>query len=99
MLRKVTLGKEMTESQTTQMGPAPGNGVVMDFADTGCGIKPEFLGKIFQPFFTTKESGKGSGFGLYNARIFTNNHRGKIGVNSHIDKGTTFHLYLPLVEE
>jgi len=99
VLRKVTAGKEMTEAQATLMGPAPGNGVVMDFADTGCGINPEFLGNIFQPFFTTKESGKGSGFGLYNARIFTNNHRGKIGVNSHVDKGTTFHLYLPLVEE
>jgi signal transduction histidine kinase len=59
----------------------------------------EILGKIFQPFFTTKEAGKGSGFGLYNARIFASNHGGKIGVHSHPGEGTTFNIFLPIVDD
>ena len=63
--------------------------------DNGCGIKPRHLGSIFDPFFTTKPMNKGSGLGLYNARLFIDKHRGAITVDSKEGAGTTFHLWLP----
>ena len=98
-LRPVKAFEEMAPKGAPLMGPAPQEGIMMDFSDTGHGIPEETIGKIFQPFFTTKPRGKGNGFGLYNARIFATNHRGKIGVTSKIDEGTTFHLYLPVVTD
>ena len=98
-LREIGATKEMAPPGAPLMGPAPKDGVIMDFQDTGKGIPQEIIGKIFQPFFTTKPSGKGSGFGLYNARIFATNHRGKLGVTSIPGEGTTFHIYLPIVKE
>ena len=98
-LRPVGSGEEMSSQPSNPIGPAPKNGVVLDFSDSGQGIPKEILGKIFQPFFTTKEAGRGSGFGLYNARIFASNHGGKIGVSSIPGTGTTFHIYLPTLEE
>jgi PAS domain S-box-containing protein len=61
--------------------------------DTGCGIKALHLERIFDPFFTTKN--KGSGLGLYNARLFVEKHRGGITVDSQEGVGTSFHLWLP----
>jgi signal transduction histidine kinase len=98
-LRLVKAFDEMAPKGAPLMGPAPQDGIMMDFSDTGCGIPEETIGKIFQPFFTTKPRGKGNGFGLYNARIFATNHRGKIGVTSVEGKGTTFHLYLPALQD
>lgn len=63
--------------------------------DNGCGIKPRHLASIFDPFFTTKSVNKGSGLGLYNARLFIEKHRGAITVDSKEGAGTTFHLWLP----
>ena len=63
--------------------------------DNGCGIKPRHLGSIFDPFFTTKPMNKGSGLGLYNARLFIDKHRGAITVESKEGAGSTFHLWLP----
>ena len=64
-------------------------------SDTGCGIRKENLIKIFDPFFTTKPGNKGSGLGLYNARLFAEKHRGAITVDSRENVGTTFCLWLP----
>ena len=64
--------------------------------DTGCGIPEEYIDKIFQPYFTTKE--KSSGLGLFLVRSHINNIGGKIEVESEVDKGTVFKLYVPLVE-
>ncbi len=66
--------------------------------DNGCGIAEAHLNKIFAPFFTTKEASKGSGFGLYNARLFAENHRGRISVRSQLGTGTAFHILLPLAD-
>ncbi len=63
--------------------------------DTGCGIKPRHLASIFDPFFTTKAMNKGSGLGLYNARLFVEKQSGCISVDSMEGVGTTFHLWLP----
>lgn len=67
----------------------------LSIQDTGRGIKPKHLGSIFDPFFTTKSVNKGSGLGLYNARLFAEKHRGAITVDSKEGVGSTFHIWLP----
>lgn len=67
--------------------------VCLTIQDTGCGIKERYLGAIFDPFFTTKA--KGSGLGLYNARLAIEKHQGAISVETQEGKGTSFRLWLP----
>ncbi|MCA1932027.1 MAG: transporter substrate-binding domain-containing protein [Calditerrivibrio sp.] len=62
--------------------------------DEGCGIPDSDLHTIFQPLYTTKK--KGNGLGLYMARLIIEKHSGFIKVESEVNKGTTFHIYLPL---
>jgi signal transduction histidine kinase len=68
--------------------------VRVDVQDTGCGISKENLGKLFTPFFTTKEKGKGVGLGLAVVHGIIERHRGRIKVQSEVGKGTTFSVYL-----
>lgn len=63
--------------------------------DTGCGIPAKHLDSIFDAFFTTKPLNKGSGLGLYNARLFAEKHHGAISVESTEGVGTTFHIWMP----
>jgi len=63
--------------------------------DTGCGIPARNLAAIFDPFFTTKEINKGSGLGLYNASLFVEKHQGAISVESKVQEGTAFNIWLP----
>jgi signal transduction histidine kinase len=66
--------------------------------DNGCGIGEDVLGKIFDPFFTTKPVGSGTGLGLsITHKIIHDLHKGKIEVNSELDKGTTFVVTLPKI--
>jgi two-component system cell cycle sensor histidine kinase/response regulator CckA len=67
--------------------------VCLTVQDTGCGIKERHLASIFDPFFTTKS--KGSGLGLYNARIGVEKHQGAISVQSMEEVGTSFQVWLP----
>ena len=64
-------------------------------SDTGCGIRPEDIQKIFTPLFTTKEEGKGSGLGLSISQDIIKSHNGAIEVESVPGKGTTFVIRLP----
>ena len=74
--------------------PLPnGNYVRIDIQDTGIGISPEHLQRIFEPYFTTKQ--KGSGLGLSTAYSIVRNHSGYILVESKQNAGSTFHVYLP----
>ncbi len=68
------------------------------FSDTGAGIPPEALPKIFDPYFSTKDRGteKGMGLGLTISDAIVRKHGGRITVESETGKGTTFHVYLPL---
>jgi two-component system cell cycle sensor histidine kinase/response regulator CckA len=63
--------------------------------DTGSGIAPIHLGRIFEPYFTTKGSGAGFGVGLATVKEIVTLHGGGIEVESDVDKGTAFHVYLP----
>ena len=79
---------------------SPGNFVVIDVTDTGCGIPSENLSRIFDPFFSTKENIVGSGTGLGLAMVYgiVRQTEGFIKVNSTLGKGTTFSIYLPRFE-
>ena len=73
--------------------------VEIEVADTGAGIPDEHLSKIFDPFFSTKEAGKGVGLGLSIVYGIVNEHKGSIDVKSAEGKGTTFTIKLPTVVE
>ncbi len=79
-------------------GIKPGPYVRLTVADTGRGMNRATLERIFDPYFTTKEPGKGSGLGLPVVQSIVREHEGAISVSSEIDKGTTFHVYLPRIE-
>jgi len=71
----------------------------IEVQDTGCGISPENMPKLFTPFFTTKQEVKGVGLGLAVAYGIIQRHRGKIEVESKEGEGTTFTIYLPMHHE
>jgi len=68
--------------------------ISVDVQDTGCGIPKENLSKLFTPFFTTKEKGKGVGLGLAVVHGIIERHKGRVKVQSEVGKGTTFSVYL-----
>ncbi len=77
-----------------------GNGmVVTQFTDTGTGIAPENIDRIFEPFFSTKENGDGTGLGLSISYRIIQNHGGRIEAKSTLGKGTIFRVYLPQHKE
>jgi len=75
------------------------NTVIAFVSDTGCGIEKEVIDKIFDPFFTLKEVGSGTGLGLSTTLGIVEQHKGSITVSSKPDKGTTFKIIMPLSED
>lgn len=80
----------------TAYSDSSNNEVVVSFSDTGCGISPENLNKIFNPFFTTKESGVGLGLCL--AQQVIGYHKGTINIASKVGEGTELVVRLPIFE-
>jgi PAS domain S-box-containing protein len=78
--------------------PLGGGAILLRVQDTGSGIAREHLSRIFDPFFTTKEVGKGTGLGLATAFSIVAQHKGWIEVQSQIDVGTSFDIFLPTIE-
>jgi len=72
-------------------------GVTIEFADTGAGIAPEILPKVFDLFMTTKPSGKGTGLGLVICQEIIKSHGGSISIASELGRGTTVTVFLPSV--
>ncbi len=75
----------------------PGHYVVLTVEDTGSGIPPENQAKVFDAFFTTKETGKGTGLGLATVKDIVTGHAGFIHLYSEVGVGTQFKIYLPAV--
>ena len=73
----------------------PGHYVMLALSDDGCGIPAETLGRIYEPFFTTKQPGRGTGLGLAIVYGIVQHHEGCISVKSRPGEGTRFEIYLP----
>lgn len=90
----------LTEAETRiDLDAKPGAYVRVMVTDTGTGIPEHLLERIFDPFFTTKEVGKGTGLGLSTVLGIVRNHGGFIQVESEVEKGSQFKVFLPAVEE
>lgn len=85
------------DEQLARMNPGAqlGEHVVLRVGDTGMGMSPETMDKIYDPFFTTKEVGKGTGLGLATVIGIVKGHGGFVSLQSEIGVGTTFRVYLP----
>ncbi|MDR2549819.1 MAG: PAS domain S-box protein [Desulfobulbus sp.] len=77
---------------------APGRFVELAVGDSGSGISPEIREKIFDPYFTTKEVGKGTGMGLAIVHGIVTSHNGLIACDSEVGKGTVFRIHFPVAE-
>ncbi len=95
-LKSVDLGR----AEAPALGDlAAGPHVVLEISDTGCGIKREIQKRIFDPYFTTKDVGEGSGLGLAVVHGIVTVLGGAVVVDSEPGRGATFRVYLPMVED
>jgi PAS domain S-box-containing protein len=88
---------ELSASQAANA--RPGNFACLNVSDTGCGIPTANLPHIFEPFYTTKGVGKGTGLGLATVFGIVHQHQGWIHVYSDVGQGTTFRIFLPRLSE
>ncbi len=75
-----------------------GNYLKLSVADSGCGIPPDVINRIFDPYFTTKPTGEGTGLGLSTVHGIVQDHGGIIQVYSEMGAGTTLHVFLPAAD-
>ena len=87
------------EGEITIRTDATDDEVIISISDTGLGIPKENIPKLFNPFFTTKPVGHGTGLGLSVSYGIIQKHKGRIEVDSKVGKGTTFSIYLPISGE
>jgi PAS domain S-box-containing protein len=93
------VGREKLQAHFPEKTIPPDDYVAITIQDTGLGMEPEVLDRIFEPFYTTKSLGKGTGLGLACVDGIIDMHNGFIRVESGRGKGSTFALYFPLAEK
>lgn len=99
-LTLATLPVELDEDFVRTRAFVPtGRYVLLEVTDSGCGISPEHLPHIFEPFYTTKEQGKGTGLGLATLYGIVKQSAGFVWVYSEPTGGTTFKIYFPVVQQ
>jgi CheY-like chemotaxis protein len=94
--KNVTLDEEYCRMH---LGVKAGDYVLLSVTDTGYGMNQEILGHLFEPFYTTKGVGRGTGLGLSMVYGIVRSHDGYIFCDSVPGKGTTFEIYLPVIEQ
>ena len=90
---------ELTTAQQAEYQVSGGKYLHLEFRDQGKGIDPGIVDKIYDPFFTTKKQGDGTGMGLAAVHGITEAHRGCIALDNRVGEGATFHVYLPQSDE
>ncbi|MGE5570026.1 MAG: ATP-binding protein, partial [Rhodospirillales bacterium] len=94
-----TTNTQLDEASARRLGLPPGPYTVIAVSDTGAGMSPEVQSHMFEPFYTTKERGRGTGLGLSTAYGIVKQHGGEILVHSELGRGSTFTIYLPQTAE
>ncbi len=94
-LSLTTCNMDLDQGAAEPLGLEAGRYVRISVTDTGVGMEPDVRKRVFEPFFTTRKMGGGSGLGLASAYGIIRNHGGAIEVKSQPGHGTTFHIYLP----
>lgn len=100
---KLTISLKKTTFSKTELASEPqvqpGDFMQLSVGDTGSGITPEIQKKMFDPYFTTKEVGKGTGMGLAIIHGITKSYKGFVNYDSKLGEGTVFHVYLPIIKD
>lgn len=91
--------KELNDNMAQELGLQPGSYAVLQVKDTGCGMDQQTMGKIFEPYFTTKSQDEGTGLGLAVVHGIVKGLKGCIRVESTLGKGTIFKVFLPVLKE
>jgi len=94
-----TVNVDLVKNEADLLSLQPGKYVKIVVSDTGVGMDEEVQKRIFEPFFSTKEKGRGTGLGLASVYGIIKNHNGAIEVESQVGSGMTFTLYLPATEK
>jgi PAS domain S-box-containing protein len=89
----------LTKDSANQLGKEPGSYIRLSVSDTGEGMDPATIDRIFDPFYTTREVGQGTGMGLSVVHGIVESHGGFITVESEPGKGSTFHVFFPVAEK
>ena len=91
--------KEIRAEDISESGVSPGHFIVLSVSDTGHGIYEQIIDRIFDPYFTTKEVGRGTGLGLAVIHGIVKDYKGFVQVESKPGKGSSFHVHIPALKD